>query len=116
MNSRSVILLGVRGHIVCVRRDDGSEVWRTRLRGWGVTSVCVEEDRVFAATKGHLYMLDLHSGAIRWTNRLPKLGYGMCLLGTPNQGALATIHMITQQHVAAAAAASAAAGAAASSS
>ncbi|MYD43027.1 MAG: PQQ-binding-like beta-propeller repeat protein [Gammaproteobacteria bacterium] len=113
MKLKSMLILGVKGHVVCLRKEDGREVWRTHLRGRGNTTVLRDGDRVFAATKGYLYALDIQSGSILWVNGLPKLGFGTCIMGSPNQGVMAAINIIVQQQMAAAAAASAAAGASA---
>ena len=117
MKSDNVLLVGIKGHVACVRKSDGMELWRTKLRGSSATSVLRDKDTVFAATNGHIYALNINDGAVRWVNNLPRLGYGACTMGTPNQGALAALQVIAQQQAAmyAAIAASAAAGAAASS-
>ena len=116
MNSDTVLLVGIKGHVVCVRKSDGAEMWRTHLRGSGTTSIVRDEDTAFAATRGHVYALNLIDGAIRWVNNLPKLGYGACTMGSPNQGALAALQIIAQQQAAAMAAVAASSGAAAGSS
>ena len=111
MNVSTVLVAGIKGHVVCIRKADGVELWRTRLRGSGVTCVCVEDTSVFAATKGHLYSLNLANGAILWVNGLPKLGYGMCVMATPNQSAVAVLNLIAQQQAIAIAAVAASSGA-----
>ncbi len=116
MRFTDVILVGVKGHVVCIRKSDGYELWRTHLRGSGITSICRDEDTAFAATKGHVYALNMNDGAIRWVNSLPRLGYGSCSLGTPNQGALAALQIIVQQQAAMVAAITASSAAAAGSS
>ena len=113
MDASSVLLVGIKGHVVCVRKFDGVELWRTHLRGSAMTSVVRDEDCVFASTRGHVYALNLNDGAIRWVNDLPRLGYGTCTMGTPNQGALAALQIIAQQQAAVVAAISASSGAAA---
>lgn len=113
MESNSILLVGIKGHVVCVRKSDGVELWRTRLRGSDAASVVRDEDTAFAATKGHVYALNLSDGEIRWVNALPRLGYGACTMGTPNQGALAALQVIAQQQAAMLAAVAASSGAAA---
>ena len=116
MKPSTVLILGVKGHVVCIRKSDGVELWRTHLRGSAVTSVCCDGDQIFAATKGYLYALDLGSGKIQWVNGLKKLGFGMCLMGTPNQSTMAALNVIAQQQAAAMAAAAAASSASAAAS
>lgn len=113
MNSDPFLLVGIKGHVVCVRKSDGLELWRTHLRGSGTTSVVRDEDTVFAATKGRVYALNGSDGAIRWVNDLPRLGYGQCSMGSPNQGAVAAVQIIAQQQAAMLAAIGASSGAAA---
>lgn len=116
MSSDAVLFVGIKGHVVCVRKSDGVELWRTHLRGSATTSVIRDEDTVFAATKGHIYALNISDGAIRWVNDLPRLGYGACTMGSPNQGALAALQIIAQQQAAMYAAIAASSGAAAAGS
>ena len=79
------LYLGIKGHVVCVRKEDGEELWRTHLKGGGFTNVVVEPDGIFAYTRGVLYALDADSGAIRWSNELPRLGFDACTIGSANQ-------------------------------
>ena len=113
MNPESVLLAGIKGHVVCIRKTDGNEVWRTKLRSSAAPTICFDGDAVFAAVQGYVYRLELNDGTIRWINGLPRLGFGTCIMGTPNQGALAALQIIAQQQAAAAAAAAAVAGASA---
>ena len=92
------------------------ELWRTHIRGSSTTSVVRDEDTVFASTKGYVYALNVSDGAIRWENDLPRLGYGQCTMGSPNQGALAAVQIIAQQQAAMLAAVAASSGAAAAGS
>ena len=116
MESNSILLVGIKGHVVCVRKSDGVELWRTHLRGSDTTSIVRDDDTAFAATKGHVYALNLSDGEVRWVNDLPRLGYGACTMGTPNQGALAALQVIAQQQAAMLAAIAASSGAAAAAS
>ena len=53
-----------------------SEVRRRRLKGRDLVVAAVEPEGVFACTRGVLRALAPDTGAIRWTNKLPGLGYG----------------------------------------
>lgn len=116
MDPSSALFIGVKGHVVCIRKTDGVELWRKHLIGSDTTSVCVEDGKIFAGTRGRLFRLDIQNGEIEWINELPKLGLGMCLIGSPNQGAMSLLHLIEQQQIAAAAAAFAASSGAATAS
>ena len=116
MNTESLLFLGVKGSVVCIRKLDGAEMWRKHLIGRSTTSVYVDDGYIYAGTRGRLFKLDMNSGEVLWTNKLPKLGYGLCLLGAPNQSAMASIHIAIQQQLAAAAAANAAGASAAAAS
>ena len=102
--------------MVAIDKSSGQEVWREHLCGSGTTSVCLEDDSLFASTRGRLYRLDAKTGSILWVNNLRGLGYGVCVIGTQNQSAAATLHIMVQQTIALAAASSAAAAGAAASS
>ena len=116
MRSNDLVLVGIHGHVVCINKADGTEIWRTKLKRSGMVTICRVSDSVFAAAKGYLYSLDLYTGQVKWQNDLPKLGFGTCVMGTPNQGAVAALIIIAQQQAALAAAGAASAGAAAAAS
>ena len=42
------LFLGTKGHVVRVRKRDGKEVWRTKLKGSNLVVVVVEPDGIFA--------------------------------------------------------------------
>ena len=79
------LFLGAKGHVVRIRKRDGEEVWRTRLKGSHLVVVVVEPDGIFACTRGWLWALEPDTGAIRWTNKLPGLGYGPAMIASANQ-------------------------------
>lgn len=116
MRPEELVLAGIKGHVVCLRKADGSELWRKRLKRSGDVTISRDGTQVYAAAKGYLFALDLYSGDIRWQNNLPGLGFGACVMGTPNQGAVAALIIIAQQQAVAMAAMGAGAGAAAAAS
>ena len=79
------LYLGIKGCVVRIRKRDGEEVWRTRLKGRDLVVVVVEPDGIFASTRGRLWALEPDTGAIRWTNELPGLGYGPAVIASANQ-------------------------------
>ena len=79
------LYLGIRGCVARIRKRDGEEVWRTRLKGRDLVVVAVEPDGIFASTRGRLWALEPDTGAIRWTNEFPGLGYGPTVIASANQ-------------------------------
>lgn len=79
------LYIGIKGHVVCIRKEDGEERWRTSLAGSGFTNVVVEPDGLYACSRGVLYALDPDSGTIRWKNELPRLGFDICTIASANQ-------------------------------
>lgn len=104
-----MLYLGVKGSVVALQKSSGAELWRTHLKGGSFVTLAVGEDAVFAHTAGHLFCVDKANGAVRWSNDLPGLGYG---LGTIALTGVAGGAEAMAQQVAAAAAAAAAASAA----
>ena len=84
------LFVGMKGHVVRIRKRDGNEVWRTRLKGANLVVVVVEPDGLYAYTKGRLWALDADTGEVRWSNNLPGLGYGHGMIATANQVPVAT--------------------------
>ena len=85
MAGEDSLYVGIRGHVVRVRKRDGEELWRTKLKGGSYVNVVVEPEGLFAYTQGVLYALDALSGAIRWQNGLRKLGYSHAIVASANQ-------------------------------
>ena len=79
------LFLGMKGCVVRIRKRGGEAVWRTRLEGRDLVVVAVEPDGIFACTRGRLWALEPDTGAIRWTNELPGLGYGYAVIVSANQ-------------------------------
>ncbi|WP_232056453.1 outer membrane protein assembly factor BamB family protein [Pseudoalteromonas sp. A25] len=93
------LLLGIKGHAVCLDKHTGNKIWSTKLKATsGVTNMFVDGDLVFAYSGGHLFCLDIHSGDIKWENKLEGMGYGPCIIGTEVQNVSAvTAHSAAQQ-------------------
>ena len=49
------LCLGTKGCVVRIRKRDGKEVWRTKLKGRDLVVVAVEPDGIFAYTRGRLW-------------------------------------------------------------
>lgn len=79
------LFLGTRGCVVRIRKCDGEEVWRAKLKGRDLVVVAVEPDGIFACTRGRLWSLEPDTGAVRWVNELPGLGYGPAVITSASQ-------------------------------
>lgn len=101
------LYIGVKGHVVCLDRRTGTEIWKTHLKSSGLTNLVIQDDLIIAHTKGELFALKMTDGAILWNNPLTGLGYGHCLIAGNSQN---TVSVIAQQDAEHAAAASGGAG------
>lgn len=105
------LFIGINGRVVCLRRRSGRELWRTKLkRGSNITTLVVENDTVYAASSGYLHALERHNGRVKWTNDLKKLGFGVIILGSSMQSAVAGAQAAQAAQVASIAAIAATAG------
>ena len=98
----NALVIGVKGTVVAVDRETGNTLWSTHLKGSGFVTVAVENGAIFAATHGHLYRLEPTSGHVRWTNELPKLGFGLVSIAGASTSALFGEHKRRQDAHAAA--------------
>ncbi len=119
MKPHEILLLGLHKRVTAFCRADGSVLWSTELEGGAghaFITLASDERHVFATCHGKLHCLDLHSGAVIWSDPLKGYGYGIGSLCLPGQTAIsapgAAAHIAAQ--AAAVAAASGNAGAAAS--
>lgn len=79
------LYLGIHGHVVCIRKSSGVEVWRTKLKGASYVNVVAEPGAIYAYTQGILWALDPGHGGVRWKNELPKLGFSHAIISLGNQ-------------------------------
>lgn len=111
MSSQGYLYVGVRGRVVCLRKSDGKEIWRTKLpKHTDITTVLVEQEIVFAATSGIVFALNSRTGVIQWQNNLKASGR-VCILGNEAQAGVAAAIQAAQAAAASGAAAAAAAAA-----
>lgn len=108
----SQLYLGINGHVVCINKKTGEEIWKTKLKSSQLTNVCYEDGFVYAYSSGHLFCVNAQTGEIAWTNKLPGLGYGYCIIATESQNDVVTNASVSSQAATAAARAGAAAAAA----
>jgi outer membrane protein assembly factor BamB len=71
------LFIGLGGHVVAIDPATGSEVWRAKLKGSEVVTVCLAGTHVYGATRGELFCLDRATGHVLWHNRLKGLGTGI---------------------------------------
>lgn len=81
MSDENNLYLGTKGHVVCINKQSGSEVWRTKLRGAEITTLLVHDNALYAGANGFMYALDPQSGNILWENPLKGLGHGVITMG-----------------------------------
>ena len=76
------LFLGIKGHVVCLNKKTGSELWRKKLRSSTITNIIFDGDSVLAYSNGHLFSLDPDTGDQLWENQLNGLGYGYCMIAS----------------------------------
>jgi len=108
------LFLGVGNHVVCIEKNTGKEIWRTKVKSSTIVNIYCENDCVFAYAGGHLFCLKTSTGKEVWSNSLKGLGYGTCIIASGQQSTSVISSQVASQQ--AAAAGVAATGAAASSS
>ncbi len=81
------IFLGIKGHVVCLDKSTGKEIWRTKLKSdWGkITNVYCDSEQVYVYVHGHVYCLDPKNGSIKWENELKGLGHAFCIIASDSQ-------------------------------
>src|SRR4051812_40237287 len=88
MDPKNILLLGVKGSVIAMRRDTGERLWYTKLKGSlsaDFVSVTADEERVYAHTGGELFCLDLRTGNSVWRDELSGMGYGVASIAMPGQ-------------------------------
>lgn len=116
MQGRGSLFVAIGGQVICIRKQDGKELWRTRLKRFsGSTTLLVEKDAIFAAARGELFALNPKTGSINWNVPL-GLGGNVCILGSQSEAAVAAAVQAAQAAMASAAAVAAMGGAAAAAS
>tara|TARA_B110000014_G_C20103556_1_gene579818 strand:- start:1648 stop:1980 length:333 start_codon:yes stop_codon:yes gene_type:complete len=76
------LFLGISGHVVCLSKKTGEQLWKTKLKSSSITNVYFEADNVFAYSGGHFFCLNSTDGAIIWENTLKGFGYGTCIIAS----------------------------------
>jgi len=76
------LFLGIKGHIVCLNKQTGEELWRKKLRSSTLTNIVFDGDSLHAYCRGHMFGLNPDTGDILWENELHGLGYGYCMIAS----------------------------------
>jgi len=76
-----VIYCSSNSHVCCIRKIDGTDVWRSSVTSDG-SALLVEDNFVFTGGQGKVNALDASTGKILWINDLPGLGYGFVQMAT----------------------------------
>ena len=96
------LFLGVGSSVVALDAATGQELWRTKLKTAGITTVSLTGGALYGAAGGEVFRLDPASGAILWNNKLKGLGIGVVSFPGSNDSVAAAA--LQQQQRAAAAA------------
>jgi len=99
----NLLFVGISGTVLALDKSSGTEVWRTDLPGSIFVNLVVEDNSIYAATRGEISSLDPANGAIRWSNPLKGLGRGLVCIGLPGGQNIAMAEKILQEEQAAAA-------------
>ena len=108
------VFVALGTHVLALRPDDGTEVWRTKLRGsvFGPSFVALtlEGGKLYAGLEGQVYCLDPATGTLLWHNKLPGTGRGFICFSGGGSGGQAAAAAAQAAAIAAAGAAGVAAG------
>lgn len=96
------VYVGMAGHIACIDKSTGNEVWRTKIKkGSSLTNLIKEGNQIIAYSGGHLFALNALTGDIQWENELKGLGYSYCIIAGSDQAAGASASAASAQQTAA---------------
>ncbi len=109
---QDLLFVGIKHSVVALDLRDGSEVWRTKLKGSSFVSVLWDGEALFAASQGEVFRLDPVTGATVWQNPMKGLGLGLVSFASTQRAEPSTPYetIAEQQRRQAAGAAAAAAG------
>lgn len=96
------LFLGVGNHVVCIEKNTGKEIWRTKVKSSTIINIHYENDHVFAYAGGHLFCLKSANGKEVWCNTLKGLGYGTCIIASGQQNASIIANQVASQQAVAA--------------
>jgi outer membrane protein assembly factor BamB len=79
---RHHLFVGIKDSVAALDVRDGSEVWRTKLGGYGLVNVFWDGEQLFASAKGEAFCLDPRHGAVLWNSPLKGLGTGLATMAS----------------------------------
>ena len=82
MANSSLVFVGVKGAVIALDKSNGSELWRAKLGGSDFVNLVLEDDRVYATTRGQVFCMSATSGEILWNNPLKGMGLGLVTLAS----------------------------------
>ena len=82
MKTSELVFIGINGSAIALNRRTGEKVWATHLKSSDFVNVVLENDKIFAATKGEIYCLDALTGDGLWHNKLKGFGTGLATIAT----------------------------------
>jgi outer membrane protein assembly factor BamB len=93
---RHQLFVGIKDSVAALDVRDGTELWRTKLGGYGLPNVFWDGEQLFASAKGEVFCLDPRDGAVLWNSPMKGLGTGLVTLAStrrstdaPNQAVAA---------------------------
>ena len=94
------LFIGIKGHVVCLDKQTGNEIWKSKLKGMSITNVIRDDKMIYAYASGHLFCLDADFGKVLWENPLTGYGYGACIFAgdVPAQQAAYTLNQNQNQN------------------
>jgi outer membrane protein assembly factor BamB len=60
----SLVLTGIKGHVIALDRTTGSELWRTKLKGTDFVNLVSDGNYILAGTSGEVFCLDSATGSV----------------------------------------------------
>ena len=86
MAKQNVIFIGVKGTVAALDRATGEAIWMIELKGADFVNLVIDDDNLYATTKGEIFCLNPANGELRWHNRLSGMGWGLVTIATANGG------------------------------
>jgi outer membrane protein assembly factor BamB len=83
MSPFNFVFLGINGSAVALDETTGNQVWATKLKGSDFVNLILNENKLYATTKGEIFCLDSGTGKILWQNPLRGMGHGLVCIAAP---------------------------------
>ncbi len=91
------IYLGIKGTVIALDADTGTQLWATHLEGSDFVNVVLDGDQLYGATHGEVFCLDPKTGAHRWHNPLKGFGWGLVTIATENSAENALLTVLAEK-------------------